>query len=325
MAKPLAMAHQAKDSGPALKPVLGPRRKFGLALGGGGARGLAHIGVLKALEAAGLKPDVVVGTSMGAIMGALYAHLRDAGQMERVVLEQLQHPKMRQLGMNQFSRTPARHSLERNLKQAVQSLSKLYLVTAVLTRDHIIAAERIKDLLSLLLPALPIPELPLPFAAVATDLLSGQPFVFREGPLITAVQASAAIPGVFEPIRHEGRQLVDGAVVALVPVLQTFALGADFVLAVDVSPFYPAQKPFKTGIEIFLRADMISNATHRDFQLEKADAVIAVRDLQAAWHEFGLARPIIDAGQASAEQALPQVLAAIRSRLPWWRRIFNKG
>lgn len=312
-----------RDSMPFHSPVLGRKIKFGLALGGGGARGLAHIGVLQALEDAGIRPDVVVGTSMGAIMGALYAHLRDARKVEQVVLAQLQHPKMRRLGMDQFARTQARHFLKRNLNQAIQNLAKLYLVTAALTRDHIIAAEQVKGLLALLLPAIQISELPLPFAAVATDLLTGKPFVFREGPLLTAAQASAAIPGVFEPIQYEGRQLVDGAVVALVPVLETFAAGADFVLAVDVSPFHPAQKPFKTGIEIFLRADMISNATHRDYQLEKADAVIAVRDLRAEWHEFGKSRAIIEAGQAGARDSLPQVAAAIRARLPWWRKILG--
>jgi NTE family protein len=305
---------------PAFKPVLGRKRKFGLALGGGGARGLAHIGILKVLEGAGIRPDVVVGTSMGAIMGALYVHLRDANKMEELVLKQLQHPKMRRLGMDQFSGSRGRHFLERNLKQALENLAKIYMVTSVLTRDHIITAEQVKELLSLLLPPIQISELPLPFATVATDLLTGKPFVFREGPVITAVQASAAIPGVFEPVRHEGRQLVDGAVVALVPVLETFALGADFVLAVDVSPLSLALKPFKTGIEIFIRADLIGNATLRDYQLQKADAVIAVRDLNAEWHEFGKVRSIIDAGQAGAERSLPQVLAAIRAHLPWWRR-----
>ncbi|MEW6516128.1 MAG: patatin-like phospholipase family protein [candidate division FCPU426 bacterium] len=306
-----------------LSSIFGRNPKIGLALGGGGARGLAHIGVLKVLEAAGLKPDVVVGTSMGAIMGALYVHLRDALKMEQVVLKQLQHPKLQRLGMDQFTRGRSRHFLERNLKQAITNLTKLYLVTTALTRDHIIAAEQVKDLLSLLLPTIQISDLPLPFATVATDLLAGKPYVFYEGPLLTAVQASAAIPGVFEPVRYAGRQLVDGAMVALVPVYEAFTLGADFVLAVDVSPLPPVDKPLRTGIEIFLRADMIGNATLRDVHLQKADAVIRVQDLNAEWHEFGKAGAIIAAGQASAEHNLPLIRAALRARLPWWRKIIG--
>ncbi len=294
--------------------------KIGFALGGGGARGLVHVGVLKVLEAAGIQPSLIVGTSMGSLIGALYCHLQDANQLEKQILTQLHSPKLADLGMGRLSRQESRKFLRRNLNKTLENLTRVYLLTSVLTRDHIIAAEKIKSLLTLLLPPVAIEDLAIPFAAVATDLLSGPPYVFDQGPVITAVQASAAIPGIFPPVPLGKKQLVDGAITSLVPVAETRDLDADCVIAVDVSPFKTVHQPYKTGIEIWLRADQITGKTLRDVHLVNADVTISVSDLDFEWHAFHEAKNIIAAGVAAAEQALPAVRAALRARRPWWQR-----
>lgn len=297
--------------------------KIGYALGGGGARGLAHIGALKVLESAGIFPDLVVGTSMGSIVGALYCHFQDAIQVEEKVITQLEDPEMAALGLSKFQQKEPEETLARNIQKTLEQISRLYMLTSVLTKDHIITEEKIQTLLSLLLPDQTIESLSIPFAAVASDLLLGEPYVFTKGPIRLATQASAAIPGVFKPVEFDNRQLVDGAITSLVPVAETFALGADVVIAIDVSPFNNVTERYKTGLEIFLRADQITGKSLRDLHLLKADAVIRINNLEFEWYAFDAARAIIQSGVDAAQTNLPAILTGIKSHLPWWQRFFK--
>ncbi|MCD4812236.1 patatin-like phospholipase family protein [bacterium] len=297
--------------------------KIGYALGGGGARGLAHIGVIKVLEQAGIFPDLVVGTSMGAIVGALYCHFQDAAQVEKKVITQLEHPDMDALGLAKFQQKESEETFARNIQKTLEQISRLYMLTSVLTKDHIIAEEKIQTLLSLLLPEQDIESLAIPFAAVASDLLLGKPYVFTRGPIRRATQASAAIPGVFRPVVHDNRQLVDGAITSLVPVTETFAQGATFVIAIDVSPFNPADSHYKTGLEIFLRADQITGKCLRDLHLLQADAVVRLNDLDFEWFAFNAARAIIKAGEDASQQSIANIVRILQTKRPWWQRIFR--
>ncbi len=304
-----------------------PKLKIGLALGGGGARGLAHIGVLKVLEQAGIRPQLVVGTSMGSIIGALYCFLQDALLVENKILSRLKSPKMVQLGLDKFSRQKSKNRFDRNLRQALERLTRVYMLTTVVTKDHLIAEENIKVLLSLLVPEVEIENLPLPFAAVAADLLSGLPYIFHQGSAAVATRASAAIPGIFPPVPYQGMQLVDGCVVSLIPVLETLQLGANFVIAVDVSQPLAVTKPFRTGVDIWLRADFITNMRLRDVHLNTADMVIRVKNLNFSWNSFNSAREIIAAGARAAQDALPEILLALKAPqpLPWWKRWLSRA
>ncbi|MCK5243114.1 patatin-like phospholipase family protein [bacterium] len=297
--------------------------RIGLALGGGGARGLAHVGVLKVMEQANIIPDVVVGTSMGSIIGALYCHYRNAQVTAEKVIQQLKSPKMADLGLGKFQQEKSKELIKRNLQKTLEHLSRIYMLTSVLTKDHIIAEEKVKTLLSLLLPKGNIEDLALPFGAVAADLLQGKPHLFREGSIQQATQASAAIPGVFPPVEFKNMQLVDGAIVSLVPVQETFGMGANFVIAIDVSPFISTTKLYRTGIEIWLRADQITGKTLRDQYLKETQAVISVDNMTYEWYAFDAAQEIIAAGEQAAEQALPVIQKALRARQPWWKRWFS--
>ena len=180
-----------------------PRRpRVGLALGGGSARGWAHVGVIRALEQAGIKPDLVCGTSIGALVGAAYA----AGELER--FEQWL------LGLG---------------------IADVLSFMDVGLRGGVIKGERLMEFFRLNFIDRPVEDLAMPFAAVATALHTGAEVWLREGSTIEAVRASIALPALFTPVVHEGRVLVDGGLVNPVPVSLARAMGADIVIAVDLS------------------------------------------------------------------------------------------
>ncbi|MCD7729266.1 MAG: patatin-like phospholipase family protein [Clostridia bacterium] len=177
-------------------------KKLGLALGGGGARGVAHIGILKALEEEGIKPYCISGTSMGAVVGGCYACGIDVDTIREVVL------KLRLSDLVDVNVAPyTRLSILRSKK-----LQKLFL--------QYIGDKQFSDL-------------KIPFNCTAVDLYSGKFIIMQQGSVATAVQASASIPAVFRPVATEDMLLVDGGVLCRVPVRQAKALGADVVIGVD--------------------------------------------------------------------------------------------
>lgn len=177
------------------KPIVG------VALGSGGARGFAHIGVLKALEAKGIEIDMLAGSSMGSLIAAVYANGIEPHMMGKLAL---------------------------NLKR------KHWLDLTVPTLGFV-AGDKIKQLIRLLTHGKRIEELKRPLAIVATDIESGERVVFREGPVDQAVRASISIPGIFVPEKVGNRLLVDGGVIDRVPVTVIREMGADIVIAVDVA------------------------------------------------------------------------------------------
>ena len=179
--------------------------KIGYALGGGAARGLSHIGVLKVLHKHGISPDVIAGTSIGAIIGALYAAGYDPEDIEKIVL-----------GMDW------------------KKLASL--VDWTLPFSGLLQGKRVVSLLRSILGDITFSQLRFDFACVATDILSGEQVVLREGALVEAVRASISIPGIFTPVELSGRYLVDGGLVNTVPVSICREMGADYVIGVNVIP-----------------------------------------------------------------------------------------
>jgi len=179
--------------------------KIGYALGGGAARGLSHIGVLKVLEEYGIYPDIIAGTSIGAIVGALYAGGYKPIEIEQIVLG-LDWKKL------------------------------VYLVDMTLPISGLLKGKRVVSLLTSILGDLTFSQLGYAFACVATDISNGAQVVLRDGSLIEAVRASISIPGIFTPVAIKGRYLVDGGLVNTVPVSVCREMGAGYVIAVNVIP-----------------------------------------------------------------------------------------
>jgi len=187
---------------PTVTPSVAPvPLKIGLALGGGAAKGFAHIGVIKMLEASGIHVDVVAGTSAGSVVGALYAS-----------------------GMNPFQ-----------LQETAFALDEARIRDVRLFSGGLVQGRKLQDYVNQLVHQQPIERLQLPFAAVATELATGARTVFVRGNTGQAVRASSSIPGVFEPVAISGKHYIDGGVVSPIPVDAARQLGADFVIAVDIS------------------------------------------------------------------------------------------
>lgn len=258
--------------------------RIGLALGGGAVRGAAHIGVLDVFDRAGLAPAVVTGTSAGALVGALYAAGRSASEIGALA------------GALHWAR----------------------LVRPSVGGRALFETRRLGVFLHKALGGGDFADLSLPFAAVACELTTGRPVVLREGPVSTAVLASAAIPGVFPPVERAGMLLVDGGLVDMVPAALARSLGADIVVAVDVSGPLPRRRP-STMLQIMVAASALQGGIAERLARD-ADLVLTPEvDAYAFW-ELSRIAEFRRAGQVAAEQSLPLVRALVevaRARREW--------
>lgn len=233
---------EAAAPAPSVPPVvLPPPRplRIALALGGGAARGFAHVGVIKALEAHGIRPDIVVGTSVGSFVAALYAAGNGAAQLQQT----------------------ARQFEESTIKDWS------------LPSRGVIKGEALQDFVNRKVDDRPIEHLPHKLAIVATDLHSGEMMVFERGNVGVAVRASSSVPGVFQPVRIGDHEYVDGGLVSPVPVRVARRLGADVVIAVDISK-RPADQSTAGAVDILLQTFAIMGRAIAREELDAADIVL---------------------------------------------------
>jgi NTE family protein len=254
----------------------GTRPRLGLALSGGAARGIAHVGVLKVFEEAGLRVDCVAGTSAGALVGGALA----AGMPVREIEEIGRALRWRDLGRMTLSRL------------GVQSNA------------------RMEEYIRARFPVTRFEELRVPFAAVATELHTGAAVVMRDtGDVALAIRASCAVPGWYVPVTDaEGRQLVDGGLVANLPSSVARSLGAEVVVAVDVN--YEGAKfmgPPASVVGVLLQCFIIAQRTSVEYQRQLADVCVSPAVGHLRWDEMGRAEEFIEAGVAAARAALPAI------------------
>lgn len=222
------------------KPVATGKPSIALVLGGGGLRGFAHLGVLRALDEAGIQPDIVVGTSAGAVVGAAYASGLPARRIE---------------------------SISREVK-----LSSL--IDFTFSKSGLMRGDHIASWVNTMTSSVPMEQFPRRFAAVATDLDSGQAVLLDRGLAGPAVQASAAVPGPTAPVAYKSGHLVDGGISSLVPVRFARAMGADFVIAVDIYCTGPASNGLSVP-SILLRVMRVQSCAVAAPEMAEADILIA--------------------------------------------------
>ena len=246
--------------------------KVGIALGGGAAKGFAHIGVIKMLEANGLAPAVVAGTSAGSVVGALYAN-----------------------GMNAFE-----------LQEKAVALDEAKIRDLQLSSGGLVLGQKLEDYVNAQVRNRPIEQLPKPFAAVATRLEDGERTVFTRGNTGQAVRASSSIPGVFQPVAIGKYHFVDGGVVSPVPVDAARQLGADIVVAVDISNKARGQAPAgmlgTLGQSIAIMGQKLGQA-----ELARADVVVRPQVLDIGAADFTQRASAILEGEKAALAAMPQI------------------
>lgn len=260
------------------------RPLVGLALGGGVVRGMAHIGVLQVLQAEGIPIDFVAGTSVGSLVGAAFAGGVDLQELERLV----------------------------------PTLSWPKLVAPSWPRNGMLNSTKLGRFVDSLIGKRQIEELEIPYAAVAVDHATGEEVILREGPVSLAVRASAAIPGLFQPINMDGRRLIDGGLVNNVPASVVRSMGADIVIAVDVRDYNYFDPGEQGGLIVsFLRGyDIMIHRAART-ELEWADVAIQATKAGSNPYSFKLAQALIEAGREQARQALPTIRRALVQAEAW--------
>ncbi|HWR89918.1 MAG TPA: patatin-like phospholipase family protein [Dissulfurispiraceae bacterium] len=255
------------------RPPEGPA-KVAVVLGAGASRGFAHIGVLKVLESNKVPVHMVVGTSAGSFVGSLYAH-----------------------GFNAFQ-----------LQKMAFSIEKGDIVDITIPDNGFIKGEKLEEYINKMVRNTPLEKMRIPFYAVATDVQSGQEVVFGKGNTGTAVRASCSIPGVFRPVKIGSRMYVDGGVVSPVAVEAARRMGADVVIAVDVSWGLDTGQPEST-IDTILQSVNIMHARMSEQQLTKADVVIRPNVGFVAPGDFSKRHEAVLEGEKAALDALPRIMA----------------
>jgi NTE family protein len=267
------------------RPVARPRPlRVGLALGGGAARGFAHIGVIKALEARNIEVDLVCGPSAGSVVGALYASGMNGFALNRLAL------KMDEASISDWA-MPFR---TRGFLQGVALQN--YLNTTLDNR--------------------PIEKMAKPLGVVATDLKTGQPILFQRGNTGVAVRASCSVPSLFEPVKIGAHEYVDGGLVSPVPASFARRMGADFVIAVDISA-RPETGLTDSSFDVLMQTFTIMGQTIKAYELDKyADIVIRPNLAAMSSSDFGQRNAAILAGEEAVAKIMPELqrkLAASRA------------
>ncbi|WP_041453518.1 patatin-like phospholipase family protein [Anaeromyxobacter dehalogenans] len=285
-AGPVAPAAEL-PSAPAPAPVAPPpapvrEPRIALVLGGGAARGFAHIGVIRVLEQERIPVDLVVGTSVGSLIGALYASEKDSFDLEWTAFQ---------------------------LQQ--DDLFDFRLVNAVMGMGYA-KGEKLDAFVRAKVKQPNIEQLKVPFAAVATDLNWGTRVVIDRGPVAPAVRASSAIPGIFEPVGHMGKLLVDGGVVDNIPIDVAREKGADVVIAVDISEDV-GNTSIRNALDVILQATNIMFAENVAHRKQGADVLVQPDVRGVGMLDFTQKKRCVQSGIDAARAAMPRVRAAIEA------------
>ncbi|MFO7652848.1 MAG: patatin-like phospholipase family protein [Candidatus Krumholzibacteriia bacterium] len=286
--------------------------RLGLALGSGGARGLAHAGVLDALEEAGLRPHLVAGTSMGSIVGALYCEDPSAARVWPRLHGYCTNEEFASYWATFVPRDHNGDEISRvtRLASLFDHMQRKLVEVKTVTRLSVENSERLRRPLLELFGEASFADLEIPFAAVAMDLITGKPVVFRDGGLVDAVYASSAIPAVFPPLESKGMLICDGGGPYRVPVEACRALGADVVVAVDIPAFDSTR--FSTGLDLILRSNAVARQRLNHFVCATADVVIRPSVGQFHWADFRQGTACRARGYAAARDAIPELQKILR-------------
>lgn len=279
--------------------------KFGLALGGGGARGLAHIGVLKVLDTERIKINSITGCSMGAIVGGLYAYFGNAKQVEDFILQAINNPEFEKFSLyalNNNNIEPDKNYFEKFFDYIGSRLIAIKSLESTSYFDEDFTNRTFN-----FIPDAQIQNLKINFSAITTDLISGKEINLTKGSLRDVLRASSAIPGIFPPVKFDNYLLVDGSISESVPVSKVKEIGADKVLAVDVTRQLKITGTPKNIFEILYRTEDITSYHLSLERLKEADLIIRPQVKNLTWADFNSVQDIIKKGEIATEEMIPEI------------------
>jgi NTE family protein len=299
-------------------------RRVTLALGGGGARGVAHLGVIEEVLRSGWDVGRVIGISIGSLAGAMFAFDPDIDVVQRRALDFLLSPefsrKQRELIQARPLDAAAPGGFFAWYHSVVEYLQAHQKLTRAITRRSLLSGALLEEVCDHLLPDADIADAAIPLGVVAVDLQTGEPVVLERGPLRTAVQASASLPGIFPPVRFDGRLLCDLGVVASLPARIARRMEPCPIIAVDVAS---RLKPVEctTALDVLMRMIEIGEWMFRDELRKAADLLIEPDVGDIHWADFSQSAALIQIGCDAARDALRDFRPGSR----WYQRLWTLG
>jgi len=292
---------------------------IGLALGGGGARGFAHIGVIKVLKHEKIPIDIIVGTSSGSLIGGAYASGTTPEELERKINEYLNSEEYKSSAIRAIEKA---HDDEHvPLTHKIQGfLQNKFLLLQAMFKPGVLSAKEFRSMIDFFIPDISIQDTLIPFRAVSTDLISGEQIICSKGSLREAIMASSSVPGAIEPREDRGRLLSDGGIISMVPVNAARSEGADIVIAVNIARGIFSDEKLETAQEICDRAADITSYYLTRCELAKADVTIRPKVGNLHWSNFSHAGNLIAEGEKAALESIPD----IRIATSIFRKLFPK-
>ncbi len=298
--------------------------KLGIALGGGGARGLSHLGIMKVLMAEGIVPNVITGTSIGAIIGAMFAGGNDIKSVMEKVDYYFNCDCFKRIKF-EFLKEAEEEASGNNLFDALSSFfrKRIFYNVYLANRVAYVSEEDYIHNISMLVDDIGLQDMKIPFGVVCTDIHAGDEVVLTQGSAIRAVTASSSIPGIFPPIEFQGRQLMDGGWVSQIPVKAARKLGADIVIGIEVGGGLENNYSLDTGFDIIRRTNAITRQALNRLQMDEADMIITPAVEEMSWSDFGCVEECIIRGEEAARLALPAIKELINERSSMTYRLLH--
>ncbi len=293
------------------KWIVSDKVKIGLALGGGGARGLSHLGVLKVLEEEGIRIDLLAGVSMGAIVGGGYVLNPNAEVLKTKILQALKKidmPRIEKASLPKIFK--GKTTIYRKFSALVK---EIYALNKQRMQGFIIDFSLVEESIEDWLGGKTFAQTKIPFYAICTDLNSGEEVVLHDGRLDRAVLASSSIPAIFPPLQINGRLLSDGGAIESVPVRILKELGADVIIAVNLETELK-KRDFSKGMNAFYQVCDIRGKILNKRQMEFADIIIEPATKNISWAHFSKAEKCIQSGEEETRKKIAEIKAVIEKK-----------
>jgi NTE family protein len=295
--------------------MLRRKKKIALALGAGGSRGLAHLGVIRALNDSGIPIDCIAGISFGAIIGALYSIYLDIDEVERQLKEYMKSPLFQETRRDMELAEPEK---SRSFFEKIQSTIKQgYFYSRALLNKSFVTPEDFVLQIKALVGDKKFSDLKIPFKCCSVDLISGEPIIFTEGDLYTAILASCATPGFFPPIRLHGMLLVDGGVAEMIPCYTAKTFHPDYIIGIDVSrsiDLIDAEEDIHHSLDVIFRCYDISREYMNIYLAQEMDCMIRPNVGSYPWSDFGHFDLFVNEGYRAAMEKV----STIKKKVNWF-------
>jgi len=293
--------------------------RVGLALGGGAARGAAHIGILKVLEREDIPIHIITGTSIGAIIGAMYSTHPTAPEIEKRARAYIESKRFKRTRFDFLGEKKYGEKGSGFFYKFTHHVKKNFFYNLSLTRKSLISEEEFRGHIEALIDDIDIRETPLRFAAVATDLTSGSEVLFRTGPIRRAVSASCAIPGILPPVKLDNHEFVDGGSINLIPVKPAYDMGASLVIAVDVSKGIDVPFQLDCAIDVVIRSENITANALNQIRARGADLILKPEVQDVFWGDFSKFEYCVQKGEEEATRNLHRIKRLLsKKRITHW-------